>query len=215
MMALVGAALFAPSPTPAGAQNVCPEPANPVDPEDPRIVVTSPEPGDEITSPVTVVGEAEVFEANVLITIFDAEGNALVETFTTALGAGPEMWPFESDPIPFDVDETQEGCIWVFEEAADETLDPLVLAIPVTLVAPEPGQFSPEPVVGLTITQYTGTLEQLEADGAALNLVSCFATVGGQLVGYVFGAPAFVNATFVAEFEAGLDGQGLICRRAA
>lgn len=67
---------------------------------------------------------------------------------------------------------------------------------------------------GLTITTYTGTLAELAADADELNLVSAWATVEGEFVGYVFGAPDFVNAAFTAEFSGGLSNQGLIVRAA-
>lgn len=73
------------------------------------------------------------------------------------------------------------------------------------------GEFSVEPIAGgLTITSYTGSLATLQADAQAFNLVSAFATVDGGFVGYTFGAPDFVNATFVAQFEAGFEAEGLI-----
>lgn len=71
-------------------------------------------------------------------------------------------------------------------------------------VTPTPG--------GLTITTYTGSLEELRQDGDELDLVSAFATVEGDFIGYVFGAPPFVNSRFMSEFAGGLDGEGLIVR---
>ncbi len=73
--------------------------------------------------------------------------------------------------------------------------------------------FAPTPTPnGLTITTYTGSLDDFQADGAAQNLISAFATIDGDFVGYVFGAPAFVNSDFVAEFSEGMTSQGLIVR---
>jgi spore germination protein GerM len=61
----------------------------PVDREDyadlmPAIVVDRPTPGAQISSPVTVSGSANVFEANVTVRILDASGKELKRTFTTA-----------------------------------------------------------------------------------------------------------------------------------
>jgi len=61
----------------------------PVDREDyadlmPAIVVDRPTPGAQISSPVTVSGSANVFEANVTVRILDASGKELKQTFTTA-----------------------------------------------------------------------------------------------------------------------------------
>lgn len=80
---------------------------------------------------------------------------------------------------------------------------------------PPTGEWTIIPVSGgLTITSYTGSLAALAADGGALNLVSCAATVGGNFVVHIFGAPSFVNTAFATQFAGGLDAQGLICRRA-
>jgi spore germination protein GerM len=61
----------------------------PVDREDyadlmPAIIVDRPTPGAQISSPVTVSGSANVFEANVTVRILDASGKELKRTFTTA-----------------------------------------------------------------------------------------------------------------------------------
>jgi hypothetical protein len=91
----------------------------------------------------------------------------------------------------------------------------LVLAAAVLVAAPKvaSAEFSVAPTPnGLTITTYTGTLAEFEADGDALNLVSAFATIDGSFMGHVFGAPDFVNADFNAEFAGGLNNQGLIVR---
>jgi len=61
----------------------------PVDREDyadlmPAILVDAPTPGARISSPVTVSGTANVFEANVTVRVLDAAGKELARTFTTA-----------------------------------------------------------------------------------------------------------------------------------
>lgn len=99
--------------------------------------------------------------------------------------------------------------------AALAPLAGLVLAAFVLAFAPRvaSADFSVAPTPnGLTITTYTGSLDEFEADGEAWNLVSAFATVGGEFVGYVFGAPDFVNEAFEEQFEAGLESEGLIVR---
>lgn len=130
------------SPTPLAAQgSACPPVDNPVDEADPAITVVEPAPGDSVTSPVRINGEARVFEANVRIMIFDAAGNAVADSFTTAAAGAPEMAPFATQ-IVFQVNETQEGCLWVFEESAQDGSAVNVVAVPVTLEADEVG---PEP----------------------------------------------------------------------
>jgi germination protein M len=61
----------------------------PVDREDyadlmPAILVESPAPGARISSPVSVSGTANVFEANVTVRVLNAAGKELARTFTTA-----------------------------------------------------------------------------------------------------------------------------------
>jgi hypothetical protein len=91
----------------------------------------------------------------------------------------------------------------------------LLLAALALLLAPgiASADFSVDPTPnGLTITTYTGALEEFADDGDDLNLVSAFATVEGAFVGFVFGAPDFVNEAFIDEFAGGLNNQGLIVR---
>src|SRR5438093_276910 len=49
----------------------------------PPIVVETPLIGQRVSSPVTISGTANVFEATVSIRILDANGNELANTFTT------------------------------------------------------------------------------------------------------------------------------------
>jgi len=50
----------------------------------PAIVVVTPTGLDPVTSPLTVTGTADVFEANVTIRVLDEDGKELASTFTTA-----------------------------------------------------------------------------------------------------------------------------------
>ena len=50
----------------------------------PAITVDKPAAGDRVTSPVTVSGSANVFEANVTVEVLDANGKVVGKTFTTA-----------------------------------------------------------------------------------------------------------------------------------
>src|SRR3990172_10053236 len=65
------------SPTPTGQADVCrpnPDPASADVAE-----VDSPEAGDSVTSPVTVSGQFNAFEAQFKITIFDAAGGEIAD----------------------------------------------------------------------------------------------------------------------------------------
>lgn len=107
----------------ASAQQAdCQPNPSPVDPVDPSIIVTSPTAGDSVTSPLIVVGEAHAFEGTVQLAMFDASGNEIVSTFTTAAGMPPRM-PF-TETLEFSVTERTEACLWVFEYSA-QTGDPI------------------------------------------------------------------------------------------
>ncbi len=99
----------------------------------PAIVVESVKPGDEVTSPVTVAGFANTFEANVIIRIVDANGEVLEETFTTAT-CGSGCWGDFSEDVAFDVTEKQEGRIEVLTYSAEDGSERDVISIPVMLM---------------------------------------------------------------------------------
>jgi germination protein M len=99
----------------------------------PFIVVGSPKPGDEVASPVTVTGFANVFEANVNIVIRDENGDVLKETFTTAT-CGNGCWGDFSEAVAFEVDERRRGRIEVLTYSAEDGSEQNVVSIPVILV---------------------------------------------------------------------------------
>ena len=70
----------------SGEGIVLDEPVDRGDYEDlmPAILVDQPVPGARISSPLTVSGSANVFEANVTVRVLDASGKELTRTFTTA-----------------------------------------------------------------------------------------------------------------------------------
>jgi hypothetical protein len=134
-------------------EDVCPPADRVVDPDDPAIIVDTPEAGGSIASPATVQGTARVFEANVRIRIYDADGNMLADTFTTAEEAGPAMAPFATSVDFTEPASTQAGCVWVFEESAEDGEPIHVVAIPVTIevdAEPEPADPEPEPDAPVT-----------------------------------------------------------------
>ena len=101
------------------------------------IVVASPEPDATVSSPVTIAGDASVFEGTVSIRILDAGGDELAETFTTATCGGPCRGDF-SKAVDFEIDEAQDGVIEVFEQnvaTGDEAsgAETASVLIPVTL----------------------------------------------------------------------------------
>ncbi len=99
----------------------------------PAIVLESVKPGDEVTSPVTIAGFANVFEANVTIRILDANGDELNLKFTTAT-CGSGCWGDFSEDVAFEVTEEQEGRIEVLTYSAEDGSERDLISIPVVLV---------------------------------------------------------------------------------
>jgi germination protein M len=100
----------------------------------PAILVESPLVGQRVSSPVTISGTADVFEAVVSISVLDARGNEIVRTFTMATcGSGCRGTYTKS--VRFNVSRTQPGTIHVYEVSAKDGSEINVVDIPVTLVA--------------------------------------------------------------------------------
>jgi Immunoglobulin-like domain of bacterial spore germination len=99
--------------------SACPANPSPPKPNNPSVIVDRPTENQRVTSPVLISGRAQVFEAHVSITIFDANGKAIVDTFTLAQGVAEAPTPF-STQVPFTVATEQLGCIRVFESSAKD-----------------------------------------------------------------------------------------------
>ena len=97
------------------------------------ISVTEPCEGDSVSSPVVVAGVANVFEATVSFRILDANGDPLIEAFTTA-ECGTGCWGDYKTKLRFGVDHEQPGTIEVFESSAEDGSDIHKIEIPVTLI---------------------------------------------------------------------------------
>jgi hypothetical protein len=110
----------------------------PVDREDyldlfPVILVESPVIGATVSSPVTISGVANVFEANVTVRIIDQAGNELVRDFTTAT-CGTGCYGDYSIDLAFSVNGEQQGMIEVSDDdAAGTGTPPHIVEIPVIL----------------------------------------------------------------------------------
>ncbi len=120
-----------PAETATAEPEVCQTTPDPATPE--FQVIDQPSADDTVTSPVTISGRILAFEAVFQVTIFDADGNTLVDTFgmsqQTEVG---ELAPFSID-VPFDVDEPTPACIWVYEASARDGSFINIGQIPVTL----------------------------------------------------------------------------------
>lgn len=97
------------------------------------IVVGTPQPGDEVVSPVTIAGTADVFEATVSIVILDASGQELAATFATAT-CGTGCRGRYSAEVSFFTETRQSGTIAVFESSAEDGSPRNLVTIPVLLV---------------------------------------------------------------------------------
>lgn len=110
---------------------------------------------------------------------------------------------------------TTYGWFWAltfgsYEDAGTITTGGTVVVpgAPTSPVGTEPGTFStafPSLGVGLTVWN-GGSVAQLTTKAQQGGARSIFVTVNGQLIGYVIGAPAFVNAAFTAAFPSGTVG---------
>lgn len=98
----------------------------------PSILVESPRPGSTVSSPMTVSGTANVFEATVSLRLLDAEGNELTESLTTAT-CGTGCRGSFSTRLTFQVDEEQRGTLVVFEASAEDGRPIHVVRVPVVL----------------------------------------------------------------------------------
>lgn len=99
----------------------------------PAISVDKPAADDRVSSPVTVSGTANVFEANVTVEILDAKGKVVGKTFTTA-SCGTGCRGSYSVPVTYKVAKEQPGTIVVHDDdAAGTGTPPHSARVPVTL----------------------------------------------------------------------------------
>jgi germination protein M len=99
----------------------------------PAIEVDAPRPGATASSPITISGTANVFEATVSIRILDAAGTVIKETFTTATCGTGCRGDYEAR-VSYAVDEAQDGTVMVFEASAKNGRPINVVKVPVRLV---------------------------------------------------------------------------------
>jgi hypothetical protein len=100
----------------------------------PAIVVTSVAIGDRVTSPITVAGTANVFEATVSIRVLDAAGNPVKTAFTTATCGSGCLGDY-STTVSYRSGAEQAGTLRVYEVSAADGSAMNVVDIPVTLAA--------------------------------------------------------------------------------
>jgi spore germination protein GerM len=99
----------------------------------PAITVAKPVQESSVTSPATVAGTANVFEANVTIEVLNANGDVVGKTFTTA-SCGTGCRGTYSVQVTFKVQKQQQGTIVVHDDdAAGTGKPPHEVRVPVTL----------------------------------------------------------------------------------
>lgn len=65
---------------------------------------------------------------------------------------------------------------------------------------------------GVSIVSFTGTTAQLNTVAAAAKVITVSTAVGGKMLSFVVGAPAFVNTEFNAAYPMGLNGTLVIVK---
>ena len=99
----------------------------------PAITVQNPAIGEQVSSPVTIAGTADVFEAVVSVQILDSQGNQIAKTFSTA-SCGTGCRGNYSLPVSYTVATAQPGTIEVFESSPKDGKPVNVQLIPVMLM---------------------------------------------------------------------------------
>jgi hypothetical protein len=97
------------------------------------IVVTSPKPGQTVSSPVAISGTASVFEGTLQLRVRDASGRRVGSGFATASAGAPERGKF-SKQLEFTVNEAQDGVVEAFEQnvaSPPESSEPKLSAVEV------------------------------------------------------------------------------------
>ena len=98
----------------------------------PAILVESPGIGERVSSPVTISGSADVFEAVVSIAILDEHGRTVASSFTMATCGTGCRGSYTAD-VRYDVGTRQPGTIRVYEVSAKDGSPIHVVEIPVLL----------------------------------------------------------------------------------
>lgn len=120
--------------------------ANPGPPRnatDPAIVVSAPRPGAVVSSPLTVAGQARVFEAVVSVALLGPGGDlasgrgVIARTSTMAAAGAPAMAAFSAS-LPFDISAPTDACLLVYEASARDGSPQNVVQIPLRLQPARP-----------------------------------------------------------------------------
>ena len=105
-----------PAPTPTPFPNVCQPNPDPATPD--FQILDEPAPESEVTSPFTVSGEVNYFEATYQVALYDEDGDPIFEDFGTAQQPDAGIIGPFSHEVEFEVDAPAPACLWVFEYSA-------------------------------------------------------------------------------------------------
>ena len=117
--------------TPSPIANVCQ--TNPSPATTDQTVVNQPQPGDQVTSPMTVSGNINAFEAQFNIAIKGAAGNDIATVPDVFSSQGQTLAPF-STSVAFTVASQTPACLWVFDLSQMSGLPVQVVQVPITLM---------------------------------------------------------------------------------
>jgi germination protein M len=98
----------------------------------PAILVESPAPGATVTSPLTIRGTANTFEATFMVELRPRQGKPLYKDFVTATSGNGTRGTFEKT-IDFTVDRERPGTLVVYENSAEDGSVVNEVEIPVTI----------------------------------------------------------------------------------
>ena len=98
----------------------------------PAILVESPAPGATVTSPLTIRGTANTFEATFQVELRPAVGKPLYKDFVTATSGNGTRGTFEQT-LDFTVDRERPGTLVVYENSAEDGSVMSEVEIPVTI----------------------------------------------------------------------------------
>ncbi|MGK5739931.1 Gmad2 immunoglobulin-like domain-containing protein [Micromonospora sp. URMC 103] len=99
----------------------------------PPVVVTSPTVGQRVTSPLTVTGTADVYEATVSLRVLDGDGREVATTFTTASCGSGCRGDYRAT-VTWRVPREQPGTVEAYEVSPRDGSRVNVVRVPVTLV---------------------------------------------------------------------------------
>lgn len=98
----------------------------------PAILVESPAPGAEVTSPLTIRGSANTFEATFMVELRPEQGKPLYKDFVTATSGNGTRGTFEKT-LDFVADRERPGALVVYERSAEDNSVVNEVEIPVTI----------------------------------------------------------------------------------